>query len=724
MPRPSLVLLASATLVAGLAGALASAPGALAAASTPKVAALSLMSGTPKGGSRLTITGTAIASAKSVTIGGKAARVLDTSSGTVVVATPAHSPGAVQVRVTTAAGTSPTGRASQFRYFTPSPASNLSWSDGAELPNRQGGTIEPSCPTTTFCVAADGFGNVTYYDGSTWSQPQRIDTTDELSLSCPATTFCMATDNDGRATRYDGSTWTTPTAIDSGVDLIVTCGSPTLCIATTPAGDYLYYNGTSWTSAAPVPDVPAGSRVTAISCKATRCVAGTSAHGTTPAELIAFDGSTWTDLGPYSEQDAAGDLASVAAISCATAEFCFINDDGEHVSTLDGIVVTHTYSVGDSDTMQPVTLSCATTSSCLLIQINDASREVLSFDGTTWTPLTETGSAAQTQYRFVSCATAGFCMIGGPAGVAEYTGSSPIPAPKDLVATVAFDSTLGTTGTSCVPPTFCMNASNGVAFSVDGTDFGPSEQPTPEAGAKQSAVSCATTTFCVFTSGGRTAIFDGTSWGHDTKVDGQDLVAVACGSRSFCAAYDDQNRVLLYNGTTWTTPKAVDGSHTLHSISCAGSSLCVVTDNGNGARTYRKGAWSARTVVFPTDDVSAGTAVVSCGSTALCMAVDGAGAAARYDGSSWHRPVGVTQAGAGSDPRELSSISCVSSTWCRAFDANQAYSWSGTSWSTSQHVDPVTTADGPLDVSQTVCASKSWCFSGDYVGYRIGSISG
>lgn len=705
-------------LVGGLASWPATANATL-AAHRPEIRSLSLKSGTPSGGSDLVIRGRNIASARLVTIGGKGARILGRSTGEVVVATPTHKPGVVQVRVTTKAGTSSSTRASQFRYFSPSSGHTLHWSKGRETPNRQGGTIQPSCPTATFCVAADGFGNVVYFDGSSWSTPRRIDTTDEMSISCPTATFCMATDNDGRALSYDGTRWSSPRSIDAGQDLTVSCGSPTLCVATTLAGDYLSYNGTRWTAATPVPHTPAGTQETAISCSGERCVAGTSATRGSSAELLSFNGTTWTDLGAYHQQNEYGDPANIAEISCPTAEYCFVGDDAIHVATLDGTSITHVYSVGAEDVTTPLDISCGTSRSCLLIQVTDGEPEVLRFDRGKWSGLHEAGNEGQQQYRFPSCVTTSFCMVGGSLGVAKYLGGASLPSPKNIVAFVGFT---GATGTSCVSATFCMNTDHGVAFAFDGVHFGASRHPTPQSGSRQSSVSCVTKTFCVFVSGGRSAVYNGTSWTKDTKIDGKDLLAVSCGSRTLCVAYDARNRVLVYDGTKWTTPKTADGTHTIHSVSCAGRSLCVLADNGGGARSYHKGHWTARTVVFTTEYGYERVATVSCGSSGLCMAIDVAGDAARFDGTAWQRPVGVAWSSAKTNSGSaLESISCVSGSFCRAFADNQAYSWNGTSWSTHQHVSPALVPDTRVGLATTVCATTNWCFASDYVGYRIGT---
>ena len=75
-----------------------------------------------------------------------------------------------------------------------------------------GGNLDAvSCPTATFCVAADGSGSVTIWDGTAWSSPRHVlpasteYTGDPTSLSCPDAQFCMVLDGDGDYTTFTGT---------------------------------------------------------------------------------------------------------------------------------------------------------------------------------------------------------------------------------------------------------------------------------------------------------------------------------------------------------------------------------------------------------------------------------------------------------------------------------------------------------------------------------------
>jgi hypothetical protein len=79
------------------------------------------------------------------------------------------------------------------------------------------GTIDPggvldaiSCPTASFCLAADTAGKVLAWDGSTWSAPRQVVPTavqytgPGTSLSCPTARFCMVINGDGDYATYSG----------------------------------------------------------------------------------------------------------------------------------------------------------------------------------------------------------------------------------------------------------------------------------------------------------------------------------------------------------------------------------------------------------------------------------------------------------------------------------------------------------------------------------------
>jgi hypothetical protein len=76
---------------------------------------------------------------------------------------------------------------------------NGAWSQGAIIDSGTDGTNQidgVSCPSTGFCLAADGSGNILVYANGAWSDPYNIDSNILVGLSCPTTAFCVVVDSD------------------------------------------------------------------------------------------------------------------------------------------------------------------------------------------------------------------------------------------------------------------------------------------------------------------------------------------------------------------------------------------------------------------------------------------------------------------------------------------------------------------------------------------------
>jgi hypothetical protein len=53
-------------------------------------------------------------------------------------------------------------------------------------------------------------------------------------------------------------------------------------------------------------------------------------------------------------------------------------------------------------------------------------------------------------------------------------------------------------------------------------------------------------------------------WSSPSQVDAQSsLNSVSCPTTRFCAAVDDAGNALTYNGTSWSSPSAIDAAHPL-----------------------------------------------------------------------------------------------------------------------------------------------------------------
>jgi len=85
----------------------------------PSISSISPSIGPASGGTSVTITGSNLSGATSVTFGGTPGTITSNTATSIVVTTPAHAPGAVTVTVTTAGGSATFSGA--FTYTTPAP---------------------------------------------------------------------------------------------------------------------------------------------------------------------------------------------------------------------------------------------------------------------------------------------------------------------------------------------------------------------------------------------------------------------------------------------------------------------------------------------------------------------------------------------------------------------------------------------------------------------------
>ena len=62
-------------------------------------------------------------------------------------------------------------------------------------------------------------------------------------------------------------------------------------------------------------------------------------------------------------------------------------------------------------------------------------------------------------------------------------------------------------------------------------------------------------------------------------------------------AVDFSGNALAYNGSVWTAPALVGGTHSLGSVSCPSSSFCAALDFTGLAITYDGSSWAAPVVL-------------------------------------------------------------------------------------------------------------------------------
>jgi hypothetical protein len=106
-----------------------------------------------------------------------------------------------------------------------------------------------SCASSTFCTATANLGEIAAYNGTQWASAVPVDPGNYIeSLSCSSTTFCAAVDGllpdgfsagsgTGQVSTYNGISWSAPQTIDDGGIITgVSCPTNDFCEAVDQAG--------------------------------------------------------------------------------------------------------------------------------------------------------------------------------------------------------------------------------------------------------------------------------------------------------------------------------------------------------------------------------------------------------------------------------------------------------------------------------------------------------
>jgi hypothetical protein len=557
-------------------------------------------------------------------------------------------------------------------YFLGQP-SPLHYTSGQEIDPRHGRLAAVSCPTATFCMAAQQAGFAENWNGSAWSTPVRAGQARALtSVSCASATFCVAggTGPSGapELSAFTGSGWSHAAGLAAQTaDVQVSCASTTFCLATADTS-YRTFDGSVWST-----EQPTVAHLRSLSCvSASFCLA------------VDQLGRAYKYQGAWSAPVTVAGFAPWA-VSCRTSTFCSGVGQSQ-AAVFDGSTWTALDTVDAGRSL--LSVSCASSSECRAV---DNTGAVVSFDGVSWSapvPVDANGGAA------ISCSAAGTCGLIDPSAkvaAAMFDGTSWTQAQTVDLVPGDLD------GVSCLTSDFCVAVdTGGYALSYDGTDWTAPTQV--DGGTALTAVSCTEPSTCVAVDAlGRALSFDGTGWSAPVSVDpGQQLTAVSCADASFCATVGTDGKASTFNGVGWSTPTSLGNGAPLASVSCPGDTFCVAIDYSGAASTFDGAHWSNATAPS-----GAGATEVSCPSTAFCFAAGfGYGS---WDGTGWSTVAGPQHHG-------TLALSCPDRPSCVLLNADgavggQAMVWDGSQWSMS--VD--SPAGGDYLRSDISCPTTDFC---------------
>ena len=173
-----------------------------------------------------------------------------------------------------------------------------------------------ACPSVTFCVVVDAFGQYTTFDGTSWTAPQDVPNNDfqdgMVSVACHTAAFCIGTDVDGVVYNIRGALAGSWSGLTSEPQLDrLTCTSSTYCAAIDDGRPAIWaHTASGWhgTNVA----VPHGAHLSGLSCVPSFCAA-VDDHGYT------YSKGPGAYSPPVRVTTVAGGFADV---DCASVHFC------------------------------------------------------------------------------------------------------------------------------------------------------------------------------------------------------------------------------------------------------------------------------------------------------------------------------------------------------------------------------------------------------------------
>lgn len=298
---------------------------------------------------------------------------------------------------------------------------------------------------------------------------------------------------------------------------------------------------------------------------------------------------------------------------------------------------------------------------------------------------------------YLSCATTSDCLTVGSDGsyLARRNGQW---QPR------AYGPGTFPTAVSCPEVDWCL-VGDIEGYAVFDGAIATSESTGPFGGADEfiEELSCATSTFCMALDvAGEYSIYDGSSW-SPPKAMAQPAMALSCSSADSClAAAVDTKTVYHFDGSAWTA--TTPGLDRIVSVSCGAPTFCMVGGTGGQVSQFDGASWSS-----PASAMSATVLDLYCTGTTYCYAAGSQNLAAQFNGSSWTAaaapPVTVTS--------RAPALSCPAIKQCIlvAGASFKEFDFDGSSWSAAG------LRDLPRNNLTAVgCASTTLCVIGDAEG--------
>jgi hypothetical protein len=501
------------------------------------------------------------------------------------------------------------------------------------------GVFAANCPSSSFCVAAQALGRISYSTSpaSTSWTTLKIGSGTMNGVSCLSSSFCAVVNKTGEL--YVATTeahikevagWKSANIDSTSALHGVACTSTTSCVAVDGAGNVVNITISSeGTPTASTQDIDGTNELTSVTCATSTCVAVDSQG----KMFVSTNGGTsWTE-----QYVVNGKLTSV---SCVSTSLCLAADTAGSVTTFNPAAApaSHTQLIDSGNGVNAVSCIYGLTD-CIVSDTKGnayyATNVSTSATGT-WTKWS--GPSGQSPSQAVSCPTTSLCVLAD--GRAEEGGGGKLYYATSLGGTwtEAFDPLYGVVAVSCASTALCVTG-QAEGFIRYATIPASEEWSTVELGlVTMSAVECVSSSFCavvdskgnVHIANTEAKVKESAGW-KSTDVDGTTaLHGVSCTSTKSCVAVDNAGNVLNLtiesSGAATVSKSDIDGTGDLTAVSCAGSTCATVDNAGNVFVSNNSGETWIR--IHKLEDKLTS---ISCAATSLCLTADTAGNVTAFD---------------------------------------------------------------------------------------------
>ncbi len=459
------------------------------------------------------------------------------------------------------------------------------------------GALAVSCPSSSFCVAAQEGGRIRYSTkpGSTSWTEETIGSGALNGVFCLSSSFCAVVNGAGdlyvadtEAKVKEASGWK-KTDVDGSIALHgVACTSTTSCVAVDGEGNVLDLTINGSGEATPSKhDLDGSNDLTAVTCTSEDTCVAVDHEGNI---LVSADGGkVWNVQYPTGTE--------LTSVSCADVSLCITADTSGNVTAFTPVTVPpgHAKTIDAGNSLGAV--SCvANTDECVATDSNGNALYSTDAGSTSakWTSWTAEAGPSEA----VACPTNTLCALADGKAEKGTGGNMYYATSLGGEWKEAFAPVWGVNAISCPTSSFCV-AGQGEGFIRYTTNPASSEWKTVSvATSAVNAVDCLSSSFCALVDNtGHVRVADTgakikeeTGW-KSTDVDGTHaLRGIVCTATTWCIAIDGEGHVLdltikSSGEATVSSKEDVDGANSLTAITCTGEEACVATDSkGNVLR--------------------------------------------------------------------------------------------------------------------------------------------